>query len=231
MSWFSRGRIPQCGMKAGEVFRRERTAAALRDWLWEVFENPDLPVRGKMRRVLTRETKTVFFVLCLALLGGCGFFSSSGVQLGPRGTGTVRIIVENPGAEIAFDGSPRGKSGKGVPIVIKGVVFGWHTARVSLPGFVTRIDEVEVGSEETTVRIALRESVAGRVSIYTTPPGGEIFIDSRYYGKAAPEIKLPRLPFGTHSLWIRLEGYVNESRSIIVDRQTDRAYRMHLEKK
>ena len=184
-----------------------------------------------MRRDLTRETKTVFFVLCLALLGGCGFFSSSRIQLAPRGTGTVRIIVESSGAEVAFDGSSRGKSGKSVPIVIKGVAYGWHTIRVSLPGFVPRVDEVEVGSEETTARIALRELVAGRVSIYTTPPGGEIFIDSRYYGKAAPEIKLPQLPFGTHSLWIRLEGYASESRSIIVDRQTDRAYRMHLEKK
>jgi hypothetical protein len=190
-----------------------------------------MPVRGKMRRTLTRETKTVFFVLFLALLEGCGFFSSSRIQLDLRGTGAVRIIVENPGAEIAFDGSPRGKAGKSVPIVIKGVAFGWHTVRVSLAGFVTRIDEVEVGGEETTVRITLRESVAGRVSIYTTPPGGEIFIDSRYYGKAAPEIKLLQLPFGAHSLWIRLEGYVNESRSIIVDRQTDRAYRMYLEKK
>ena len=184
-----------------------------------------------MRRILTRKTKTVFLVLCLALLGGCGFFSASSALLGSRGAGTVRIIVDNPGAEITFDGSPRTNPGKSVPIVAKGVAFGWHTVRVSLPGFVTRIDEVEVGGEEATVRITLRESVAGRVSIYTTPPGGEIFIDSRYYGKAAPEIMLPQLPFGTHSLWVRLEGYANESRSIVVDRQTDRAYRMHLEKK
>lgn len=166
--------------------------------------------------------------LALALLaaGGCG----KSVLLGPPPTGTLRILSEPEGAVIIFDGAGRGTTFNAKPIVLKGVTYGRHTVRAEFPGRVPRVEEVDFARPEAEIRIPLSRSRFGGFAVYVDPPGAEVFIDSRYYGKAAPKIEVNDLPFGEHSLWVRLEGYEVERQVIVVERQTDRAFRLFLRK-
>ncbi len=180
-------------------------------------------VRKRVRRPAS--LAAVFLILTLAA-AGCG----KGALFVPRGTGSIRIVSEPQGAVITFDGTPRGWTYEKKPVVIKGVVNGWHTVRAVLPGRVPRIEEVEISGGEVSVRIPLDAQAFGRLTIYSNPPGGEVFIDSRYYGVANPKIEVNSLAYGEHILWVRLKGYKSKRHNIIVERQADRAYRVQLKK-
>ncbi len=159
--------------------------------------------------------------------GGCG---ARGDLAGPRETGTIRILSDPQGAAIDFDGVSRGETYDGKPLVLKGVPYGWHNVRASLPGRVPRVVEIDIGQPETEVRIPLSQEGYGRLAIHVHPPGAEVFIDSRYYGKAEPKVEVNTLSFGEHLLWVRLKGYRQERQNILVERQVDRAYHLFLKK-
>ncbi len=180
-------------------------------------------IRKHVRRPVS--LAAVFLIAALAA-AGCG----KGALLAPRGTGSIRIVSEPQGAVIIFDGTTKGWAYEKKPIVIKGVVNGWHTVRAAFPGRVTRVEEVEISGGEVSVRIPLDAQAFGRLTIYSTPPGGEVFIDSRFYGVANPKIEVNSLAYGEHILWVRLKGYKSKRHNIIVERQADRAYRVRLKK-
>lgn len=147
-----------------------------------------------------------------------------------RGSGTIQIVSEPQGAVVIFDGSPRGWTYEKKPIVLRGVPHGWHTIRATLPGRVPRIEEVELGTSNLEVRIPLDTQSFGRLTVYTSPPGAEVYIGSRFYGTTDPRIEINSLPYGQHNLWVRLKGYQDKRHNIIVERQADRAYRILLTK-
>jgi hypothetical protein len=147
----------------------------------------------------------------------------------PRGTETVTIFTEPQGAIIAFDGSVRGRTYEQQPLVIKGVSHGWHTIKATLPGRVPRVEEVRIDGSETKIRIPISQDTFGRISIIVDPPGAEVFIDSRYYGMAEPGKNIDSLAFGEHTLWLRLKGFRSEKRTITVERQFHRAYRLRMQ--
>lgn len=166
------------------------------------------------------------FLLLVVVSAGCG----KGELFVPRGTGTINIISEPQGAVITFDGTVKGWAYEKKPIVIKGATNGWHTIRASLPGRVPRVEEVDLEGGEITVRIPLDPQAFGRLTIYSDPPGAEVFVDSRFFGTANPKIEINSLSYGEHILWMRLKGYQSERHNVIVERQIDRAYRVHLKK-
>lgn len=169
-----------------------------------------------------------FLVLALfaVVIFGCG----KTPLLVRRGSGTVQIVTEPQGAVVIFDGSPKGWTYEKKPIVLKGVPHGWHTIRATLPGRVPRVEEVELGTSNLEVRIPLDTQSFGRVTVYTSPPGAEVYIGSRFYGTTNPKIEINSLPYGQHSLWVRLKGYEDKRHNIVVERQADRAYRILLKK-
>lgn len=89
---------------------------------------------------------------------------------------------------------------------------------------------MEIGRPVTEVHIPLSQEKSGRLFVYTAPPGAEVFIDSEYYGTARPFVAVDDLAYGQHLLWVRLEGYASERELITVEEETDRGYRVHLEK-
>ncbi len=167
--------------------------------------------------------------ILIPVLAGAGCSSSKVFDSLQKGR--VRIMSSPPGAAIEFDGTPRGATQAKGPLLIRSVVYGWHTIRATFPGRVPHVEDVELRAEDILVRIPLDDTKFGRLVVITNPPGAEVFIDSRYYGVTKERLVLDDLPFGSHSLWVRLKGYRDERRRIVIERQQERAYRIHLEKK
>lgn len=176
-------------------------------------------------RPLLRARAIVVGILIGLAAAGCG---KGKVFDLPRGAGTVTIITEPQGAIIAFDGSVRGRTYEKQPIVLKGITHGWHTIKATLPGHVPRVEEVRIDGSETEIRIPLSRDTFGRLSVVVDPPGAEVFIDSRYHGMAEPGKDIDSLAFGEHTLWLRLKGFQSEKRTITVERQFHRAYRLRM---
>lgn len=145
-----------------------------------------------------------------------------------QGSGTMTVTSEPQGAVITFDGSNRGWAYAQKPIVIKGISYGWHTVKASLPGYVPRIDEMDFGSSQVAVHMVLSKDTFGRLSIVVEPSGAEVFVDSRFYGVASPVKEINGLAFGEHTVWVRKKGFRPERKSIVVERQTHRAYRLKM---
>ncbi|MBI1724870.1 MAG: PEGA domain-containing protein [Candidatus Tectomicrobia bacterium] len=167
----------------------------------------------------------------LAALGAAGCSSRRGeVQEAGRQLGAVRILSAPQGAVIDFDGTPRGETFDAKPLEIRGVPHGWHTIRATLPGRVPHVLEFNLERAQAEVRIVLSGDGYGRLNVRTLPPGGEVFVDSRYHGKAEPQIQVGALSYGEHSLWVRLEGHRQERLNILVERQIERSYHLFLTK-
>ncbi len=184
------------------------------------------PTRTSWKRFRRLGNLTALFLLLVTAAVGCG----KAALFVPRGSGSVSITTEPQGAVITFDGTTKGWTYEKKPIVIKGVANGWHTIRATLPGQVPRVEEIDLGSGETRISIPLDPQAFGRLTIYSNPPGAEVFIDSRFYGVARPKIEVNSLSYGEHILWMRLQGYQSKRHNIIVERQADRSYRVYLKK-
>ena len=146
-----------------------------------------------------------------------------------QGSGTLTVTSEPQGAVIRFDGSNRGWTYTQKPVVVKGVSYAWHTVKASLPGYVPRIDEMDFGSSQVALRMVLSKDTFGRLTIVVEPSGAEVFVDSRFYGTASPVKKIDGVAFGEHTVWIRKKGYRAERKSIVVERQTHRAYHLKMQ--
>ena len=164
-------------------------------------------------------------LLAALAVAGCGKGEISNVK---SGMGTVTILTEPQGAVIQFDGSARGWAYAQKPIVIKGVAYGWHTIKATLPGRVPRIEEVRIDGKQTRINLRLEQNSFGKLSVIVDPPGAEVFVDSRYHGLAEPKRDIDSLAIGEHTLWLRLKGFRSERRSIVVERQFHRSYRLRM---
>lgn len=169
------------------------------------------------------------WVLTYLLIGlvavGCG---KGKILTAPKGLSVLSIYSVPQGAAISFDGSVRGRAYAQKPLVIKGVPYGWHNIKVSLPSYVSRIEQVWVDRVKTSLRIRLSKKSFGRLTVVVEPSGAEVFVDSRYYGNAAPAVNVDSLPFGEHTIFVRKKGFLSERRSIVVERQFHYSYRLRL---
>ena len=147
-----------------------------------------------------------------------------------RELGAVRILSAPPGAVIDFDGTPRGEALDDKPLDIRGVPYGWHTIRAALPGRVPHVLEFNLERSQAEIRVPVSADGFGRLTIRTFPPGAEVFVDSRYHGKAEPQIQVNSLSYGEHSLWVRLDGHRQERLNIVVERQVEHSYYLYLTK-
>ncbi|MDA0999146.1 MAG: PEGA domain-containing protein [bacterium] len=171
----------------------------------------------------------MYFLVLLLVAAGCGkdpFLDDPADRLG-----ALEISSVPTGVSILLNGQPRGETRSESPIVVNGLPYGWHAIRATFPGKVTRLEEVELREKRLRVQVPLEEPAFGRTVIYTTPPGAEVFIESRYYGVTKPFLVINDLSFGSHTLWVRLKGHQDKRRTIVVERQLERAYRLGLAKK
>jgi len=181
-------------------------------------------------RALCRH-RAAWAAVCLLMGLAAAGCAKDKVSVAPEGLSEVTIYSLPQGAIVIFDGTERGWTYAQKPLVLKGVPYGWHTIRVSLPTYVLRIDQVRLERPKMDVRIRLSKKSFGRLTVVVDPPGAEVFVDSRYYGKASPAVDVDSLPFGEHTVFVRKKGFLSERRNIVVERQFHRAYRLRLKAK
>ncbi len=183
-----------------------------------------LPPKRSIRSIFI-----LFTLLTLAAGAGCARGKKSAET--PRsGKGEIIVTSRPEGAVIIFNGNLRGEAYKLRPVEIKGVDYGRHSVRAEFPGYVGRVVEFDVRAKKTPVEIRLTKNGAGRLVVHSNPPGAEVFINSRYFGKAEPMLKVPSLAPGEYSMWLRLPGYGMERRKVIVERRRERRYMVVLDK-
>lgn len=168
------------------------------------------------------------FALC-ALAAGGGCLGKKAAEI-PRGMGIVVVTSEPDGAAVIFDGNPRGVAYARKPLEIKGVAYGRHSLRAEFPGRVAQVVEFDVRAEKVPLKVKLTKDGFGRLVVRSNPPGAEVFVNSRYYGKAEPTLEISTLVPGEHSLWLRLPGYRMERRGVVVERRRERRYLVVLDK-
>ncbi len=180
--------------------------------------------RNRLRLILG------FLAVCaLAQATGCARNSSVDTA-SSQGKGDIFVTSAPEGAVVAFNGNLRGTTYAGKPVVIKAVNYGRHSIRTEFPGYVAQILEVDVRAEKVPVHMKLTKGGAGRLVVLSNPPGAEVFIASRYYGKTNPTLEVSSLRPGAYSMWLRLPGYRMERRNIVVERGRERIYRVFLER-
>ena len=169
--------------------------------------------------------------MLLILATGAGCARGKKAAEAPRsGKGEIVVTSRPEGAVIIFNGNPRGEAYKLRPVEIKGVDFGRHSIRAEFPGYVGQVLEVDVRAKRTPIEIRLAKEGAGRLVIRSEPPGAEVYIGSRYYGKADPALEVTNLNPGEYPMWLRLPGHGMERRNVIVERRRERRYTVVLEK-
>ncbi len=182
------------------------------------------PLKRSIRSIL------VLFALC-ALASGAGCLRGQKPAETPRGKGDVIVTSKPEGAAIIFNGNPRGAAYSLRPVEVKGVDYGRHSIRAEFPGFAGQVLEVDLRVKKMPIEMTLTRDGAGRMVVRSDPPGAEVFIDSRYYGKADPALEVKSLGPGEYSMWLRLSGHEMERRNVIVERKRERLYMVVLDKK
>ncbi len=171
----------------------------------------------------------LFALLTLATGAGCAR-GKKAAEVPRSGKGEIVVTSRPEGAVVIFNGNPRGETYKLRPVEIKGVDYGRHSIRAEFPGYVGQVLEVDVRAKKTAIEMRLTRDGAGRLVIRSEPPGAEVFIGSRYYGKANPAIEVTNLTPGEYSMWLRLPGHAMERRNVIVERRRERRYMVVLDK-
>lgn len=171
----------------------------------------------------------LFAVFALATGAGCARGKKAAEAL-RSGKGEIVVTSRPEGAVVIFNGNPRGEAYKLRPVEIKGVDYGRHSIRAEFPGYVGQVLEVDVRAKKTPIEMRLTKDGAGRLVVRSDPPGAEVFIGSRYYGKTDPAIEVTNLAPGEYSIWLRLPGHGMERRNVIVERRRERRYMIVLDK-
>lgn len=122
--------------------------------------------------------------------------------------GQMAIDSTPQGAQIQIDG----KSDPSwiTPFTVSGVAAGQHTVTVSKPGYSTdtRTMEVAAAGSKSFVVTHLNQLMA-TLSVTSTPPGANVYIDGRDTGKVTPaQVSVDK---GQHVVLVRRAGYIDET--------------------
>jgi len=123
--------------------------------------------------------------------------------------GSLRIVSDPPGATAHLDGIAMGET----PLTIAKVTPGIRKLRVSMSGFASVTEKVEIISDrETTVEVAL----GGRLHVSSIPSGAQVFIDGEYMG--ITPLRTARIPAGSHQLRLAKEKHRDKLNAVVVER-------------
>ena len=129
------------------------------------------------------------------------------VRLRPA-SGVLRVATEPAGASITVDGDFRGSA----PATVEISPGRAHRVVLSRAGYEPAQRTVTLGrGEERRLSVRL-EPRLGQVRVMSRPEGAEVFVDGRASGRTPLDLQLPST---RHTLELKLEGYVKESREIV----------------
>ncbi|NQU05599.1 MAG: PEGA domain-containing protein [Calditrichaeota bacterium] len=129
-------------------------------------------------------------------------------------TGSISITTIPSGAEVFLDNESIGVY-NGTPIVRNKLSIGSHTARVRMEGYNDASQTIDVTFNTTsTVQLSL-QGKPGALFVTTTPSGASIYLDGVDTDKKT-SAKISDLSSGQHKLGLRLSGYNDIVKTVIV---------------
>ncbi len=142
----------------------------------------------------------------------------------------LKVVSSPEQARVFLDGNYQGKT----PTTIANVAPGRHELRIERPGHAPQTQTVQLGNGEEKTATFKMESVMGRVEIVTTPPGARVFVDGRSMGTTRSQggdsprsqtLMLENVPAGERAVVVRLDGYQEEQRKVVVSsKETRKVY-------
>ncbi len=127
-------------------------------------------------------------------------------------TGSVRVIVQTPGATATLDGSPM----QGSPPVQDNVPPGPHVVQVTAPGRVTYSSTINVTAGQMTPVVPpdLAPSQSfGRIDVTSPVPGAQVFVNPQMEGVTAyngpAPYSNPSTPSGGYAITVRAPGFTD----------------------
>ena len=129
-----------------------------------------------------------------------------------RQTGSLAVRSDPAGAEIILNGE---STGRRTPYVIRNLpVNRAHSVSLRLKGYADYNNPAVEIVEDSTITLAYSFSQLTTPLTITTTPGGEILMDGRSVGTSPYTV--PSVPYGSHAIEVRREGYEPFARTIDV---------------
>lgn len=119
-------------------------------------------------------------------------------------TGTLRVLVNVPAAEVFLDGESLGNPPASAPAVAPGD----HIVEARAEGYQPLQQTVAIESgQQRVISLEMAEVVRelGRIVVNSNVEGAVVTIDGEERG--APPVVIDRAPAGTHAILVRAEGY------------------------
>jgi hypothetical protein len=131
--------------------------------------------------------------------------------------GTLHLLVSPALSSVSLDGESMGLVPETGILIIRDVVPGNHVAKVSKQGYADATNEFHVSKHEIKkVSITLAATDNGPLSVSSTPPGAQVFLDGQSVG--VTPLSLPGVRGGQHSIVLTLEGYKDYTGNVSVNR-------------
>ena len=123
--------------------------------------------------------------------------------------GQVAIDSTPQGAQVQLDGKT--DPSWVTPFTLSGLQPGQHTVTVSKAGYSTDTRNVEVPSGGKSFVVSHLSQLMATLSVSSTPPGANVYIDGRDTGKLTPaQVSVDK---GQHVVLVRKQGYIDETTS------------------
>ncbi|MGA8441220.1 MAG: serine/threonine-protein kinase [Candidatus Sulfotelmatobacter sp.] len=123
--------------------------------------------------------------------------------------GQVAIDSTPQGAQVQLDGKT--DPSWVTPFTLSGLQPGQHTVTVSKPGYSADTRNLEVASGGKSFVVSHLSLLMATLSVTSTPPGANIYVDGRDTGKLTPaQVSVDK---GQHVVLVRKQGYIDETTS------------------
>jgi hypothetical protein len=130
--------------------------------------------------------------------------------------GTLHLLVTPTLSSVSLDGESIGLVPVTGILIIRDVVPGNHVVKVFKQGYADATNDVHISKNEITkMSITLAATESGPLSVSSTPPGAQVFLDSQSVG--VTPLSLPEVSGGQHSIVLTLEGYMDYTDNVSVN--------------
>ncbi len=135
---------------------------------------------------------------------------------------TLRVTSEPAGAQVLFNGVPRGET----PALIERIPDGVGELEVRADGYQPAKQSVRLsaGDDETTHVVLIPKPASLRVE--TIPAGARVYVDNQYKGESPFELQ--EIDPGSHRVRVELAAYDPMARDVLLERATSKTEEFRL---